>query len=255
MRPFELTDLVGVDVNLDVAMSFWEQSFHEPRWQPHPIQAKMVAAGRLGRKAAAATTTTPSAANIAPPTPRARPRHLSQRDPRSRTSSNGSRSPASRRPWSSRSRASRSHHARRPLARGQLLHALGKHVECLPRAAPGLVLGRSSASWSTRRTSRWARARRARTTSTRRSAWASTIRVGRSNGARRSAPVSSSRPSMRSTPSSARSATGSPHFFTQEPPPPGRVGAQASTRDQEGERMSANHRTRRSSRAGPRWRR
>jgi 3-hydroxybutyryl-CoA dehydrogenase len=44
-------DLVGVDVNLEVAKSFWEQSFHEPRWQPHPIQARMVAAGRLGRKA------------------------------------------------------------------------------------------------------------------------------------------------------------------------------------------------------------
>ena len=50
MGPFELTDLVGVDVNFEVAKSFWEQSFHEPRWQPHPIQSKMVAAGRLGRK-------------------------------------------------------------------------------------------------------------------------------------------------------------------------------------------------------------
>jgi len=50
MGPFELTDLVGVDVNFEVAKSFWEQSFHEPRWQPHPIQARMVAAGRLGRK-------------------------------------------------------------------------------------------------------------------------------------------------------------------------------------------------------------
>ena len=51
MGPFELTDLVGIDVNLDVATSFWEQSFHEPRWQPHPIQTRMVASGRLGRKA------------------------------------------------------------------------------------------------------------------------------------------------------------------------------------------------------------
>jgi 3-hydroxybutyryl-CoA dehydrogenase len=50
MGPFELMDLVGVDINLEVAKSFWEQSFHEPRWQPHPIQARMVAAGRLGRK-------------------------------------------------------------------------------------------------------------------------------------------------------------------------------------------------------------
>jgi 3-hydroxybutyryl-CoA dehydrogenase len=51
MGPFELMDLVGVDVNFEVARSFWEQSFHEPRWQPHPIQARMVAAGRHGRKA------------------------------------------------------------------------------------------------------------------------------------------------------------------------------------------------------------
>jgi 3-hydroxybutyryl-CoA dehydrogenase len=50
MGPFELMDLVGIDVNFDVAKSFWEQSFHEPRWQPSPIQARMVAAGRLGRK-------------------------------------------------------------------------------------------------------------------------------------------------------------------------------------------------------------
>jgi 3-hydroxybutyryl-CoA dehydrogenase len=51
MGPFELADLVGVDVNFEVAKSFWEQSFHEPRWQPHPIQQQMVSSGRLGRKA------------------------------------------------------------------------------------------------------------------------------------------------------------------------------------------------------------
>jgi 3-hydroxybutyryl-CoA dehydrogenase len=50
MGPFELMDLVGVDVNFEVAKSFWEQSFHEPRWQPNPIQARTVAAGRHGRK-------------------------------------------------------------------------------------------------------------------------------------------------------------------------------------------------------------
>jgi 3-hydroxybutyryl-CoA dehydrogenase len=50
MGPFELMDLVGVDVNFEVARSFWEQSFHEPRWQPHPIQARTAAAGRRGRK-------------------------------------------------------------------------------------------------------------------------------------------------------------------------------------------------------------
>jgi 3-hydroxybutyryl-CoA dehydrogenase len=51
MGPFELMDLVGVDVGFEVAKSFYEQSFHEPRWQPHPIQARMAQAGRHGRKA------------------------------------------------------------------------------------------------------------------------------------------------------------------------------------------------------------
>lgn len=50
MGPFELMDLIGVDVNLKVAQSFYSQRA-VPRWEPHPIQEEMVAAGRLGRKA------------------------------------------------------------------------------------------------------------------------------------------------------------------------------------------------------------
>jgi 3-hydroxybutyryl-CoA dehydrogenase len=50
MGPFELIDLIGVDVNLEVARSFYRQR-PEPRWQPSPLQAEMVAEGRLGRKA------------------------------------------------------------------------------------------------------------------------------------------------------------------------------------------------------------
>ncbi len=50
MGPFELADLVGIDVGLEVARSFDAQSFGEPRWKPSPLQAAMVAAGRLGRK-------------------------------------------------------------------------------------------------------------------------------------------------------------------------------------------------------------
>ena len=49
MGPFELMDLIGIDVNLEVARSFYAQR-PEPRWEPHPIQAEMVEAGRLGRK-------------------------------------------------------------------------------------------------------------------------------------------------------------------------------------------------------------
>ena len=51
MGPFELMDLVGIDVGFEVAKSFDELSFGEPRWRPSPIQARMVAAGRLGRRA------------------------------------------------------------------------------------------------------------------------------------------------------------------------------------------------------------
>jgi len=50
MGPFELMDLVGVDVGLDISRSFYEQSFGEPRWRPSPITVKTVAAGHHGRK-------------------------------------------------------------------------------------------------------------------------------------------------------------------------------------------------------------
>jgi 3-hydroxybutyryl-CoA dehydrogenase len=50
MGPFELMDLVGVDVGFEVSLSFYEQSFGEPRWRPSPIAARTVAAGHLGRK-------------------------------------------------------------------------------------------------------------------------------------------------------------------------------------------------------------
>ena len=50
MGPFELQDLVGIDVGFEISLSFHEQSFGEPRWRPSPLSARMVAAGRLGRK-------------------------------------------------------------------------------------------------------------------------------------------------------------------------------------------------------------
>jgi len=50
MGPFELQDLVGIDVGYEISLSFHEQSFGEPRWRPSPLSARMVAAGRLGRK-------------------------------------------------------------------------------------------------------------------------------------------------------------------------------------------------------------
>jgi 3-hydroxybutyryl-CoA dehydrogenase len=50
MGPFELQDLVGIDVGYEISLSFHEQSFGEPRWRPSPLSARMVAAGRHGRK-------------------------------------------------------------------------------------------------------------------------------------------------------------------------------------------------------------
>jgi 3-hydroxybutyryl-CoA dehydrogenase len=53
MGPFELMDLVGIDVGFEVAKSFDAQSFGEPRWRPNVLQARMAASGRLGRKTGA----------------------------------------------------------------------------------------------------------------------------------------------------------------------------------------------------------
>jgi 3-hydroxybutyryl-CoA dehydrogenase len=50
MGPFELMDMIGIDVNYAVTKSVYEQFFHEPRFRPHPIQRRMVEAGTLGRK-------------------------------------------------------------------------------------------------------------------------------------------------------------------------------------------------------------
>ena len=50
MGPFELMDLVGIDVGFAVSESFFRQSFGEPRWRPSPLAARAVAAGRHGRK-------------------------------------------------------------------------------------------------------------------------------------------------------------------------------------------------------------
>jgi 3-hydroxybutyryl-CoA dehydrogenase len=50
MGPFELMDLVGVDVGFEISRSFYAQSFGEPRWKPSPIAARYVAAGLHGRK-------------------------------------------------------------------------------------------------------------------------------------------------------------------------------------------------------------
>lgn len=51
MGPFELMDLIGIDVNYSVTCSVWEAYHKEPRFAPHRLQKQMVEAKRFGRKA------------------------------------------------------------------------------------------------------------------------------------------------------------------------------------------------------------
>ena len=50
MGPFELMDLIGIDVNFMVTESVYDQYFQEARFRPHLIQRKMVESGLLGKK-------------------------------------------------------------------------------------------------------------------------------------------------------------------------------------------------------------
>ncbi len=50
MGPFELMDLIGIDINFAATCSVWEAYFRDCRYRPHPIQKQMVDAGFLGKK-------------------------------------------------------------------------------------------------------------------------------------------------------------------------------------------------------------
>jgi 3-hydroxybutyryl-CoA dehydrogenase len=50
LGPFELMDLVGIDVNYSVTVSVWEQLGRPARLAPHPIQSDLYQRGQLGRK-------------------------------------------------------------------------------------------------------------------------------------------------------------------------------------------------------------
>jgi len=50
MGPFELMDLIGIDINFSVTKSVYEAYFHDRKYKPHPIQQKLVEAGMLGKK-------------------------------------------------------------------------------------------------------------------------------------------------------------------------------------------------------------
>lgn len=50
MGPFELQDLIGIDINLAASISVYEGFHHDPRFRPHPAQNRLVESGQLGRK-------------------------------------------------------------------------------------------------------------------------------------------------------------------------------------------------------------
>ncbi|MFV8130365.1 3-hydroxyacyl-CoA dehydrogenase [Streptomyces syringium] len=50
MGPFELTDLIGQDVNEAVTRSVYDAFFHDPKFTPSLAQRRLVEAGSLGRK-------------------------------------------------------------------------------------------------------------------------------------------------------------------------------------------------------------
>lgn len=50
MGPFELFDMIGLDVSHPVMESIYDQYYQEPRYRPSPITRQRLAAGLLGRK-------------------------------------------------------------------------------------------------------------------------------------------------------------------------------------------------------------
>jgi 3-hydroxybutyryl-CoA dehydrogenase len=50
MGPFELMDMVGIDINFSVTQTIFRAFFEEPRFRPQLLQQELVNAGRLGRK-------------------------------------------------------------------------------------------------------------------------------------------------------------------------------------------------------------
>jgi 3-hydroxybutyryl-CoA dehydrogenase len=72
MGPFELMDLIGLDVNLAAATAIWDGLGRPERLRPSTIQRELVEAGRLGRKTGRGfydyATDPPSSPDLAYPT-------------------------------------------------------------------------------------------------------------------------------------------------------------------------------------------
>lgn len=50
MGPFELMDLIGIDINFAVTMTVFKDYYYDPKYKPSLLQQRMAEAGLLGRK-------------------------------------------------------------------------------------------------------------------------------------------------------------------------------------------------------------
>jgi 3-hydroxybutyryl-CoA dehydrogenase len=142
MGPFELMDLVGVDVNLQVARSFFEQSGGEPRWKPHALHERLVVEGRLGRKSGRGWYDYGRGPHRPQDPEIPVPDHRARTDPRLEASVD----------WVALPNLTEARLVElapvQPTppgvlsAAGRHFAALGKQVDCVLGDAPGLVLGR-----------------------------------------------------------------------------------------------------------------
>ena len=103
LGPFELMDLTGIDISLAAAFSIFERSRADgdplaERFQPSPIQERLVAAARLGRKTGAGFYSYDEAGRQrSARLPSSRAVGARPTTARTPSSSNGSRSPSSTR--------------------------------------------------------------------------------------------------------------------------------------------------------------
>jgi len=71
MGPFELFDMIGLDVSQPVMESIYDQYFQEPRYRPSPITRQRLAAGLLGRKSGQGFYAYEDGKAVVPPVPAA----------------------------------------------------------------------------------------------------------------------------------------------------------------------------------------